>query len=510
MTNMNRSMLSSRTAGRCTRLAGRVGALARRTLASRRGTVSMLAGLFAIPMIGAAGIAIDFGRAYFVKARLTSALDSAALAGGRVMTLRDPTADILMYFNTNFTQGVFNSATATPTIAMSADKSTVTTSATATMPTTFMKVLGMNNMTMTSRNVVRRTSRGQELILVMDNTGSMAEHADGTTQSNGPGSKIDAMRVAATDLVNLLYGNNETITNMWVGIVPFVASVNVGPSHTSWVSDLASKNYSPSTWRGCVEARTGAVGEEDDAPPSSGKWKAYYYPQANYTYAGFITQFDNNWTAGQPVQENNYPLQYYPYNHKGANIFCSSSVIVPLQASKTAAVNAISAMAPQGLGGTMGNLGMAWGWRAISPRWRGLWGGTSPSTLPLDYNTSYMDKVVVFLTDGENQFASYGSSAPFSSYTAYGRLTDNKLGTTNATTATTIINNKFSALCTAMKAQGIIIYTIGLMVDVPASNTMLQNCATDTNHYFNSPTPTQLAAVFQNIAAQLSNLRLQQ
>ena len=61
-------------------------------------------------------------------------------------------------------------------------------------------------------------------------------------------------------------------------------------------------------------------------------------------------------------------------------------------------------MEPWRRGGTTGNLGLAWGWRTISPRWRGLWGGDTPTDMPLDYGTAYMDKVVVILTDGNNEF----------------------------------------------------------------------------------------------------------
>ena len=54
-------------------------------------------------------------------------------------------------------------------------------------------------------------------------------------------------------------------------------------------------------------------------------------------------------------------------------------------------------------GGTAGNEGLAWGWRVLSPRWRGLWGGNTPNTRPLDYKTANTDKVAVILTDGDNQ-----------------------------------------------------------------------------------------------------------
>ena len=42
-------------------------------------------------------------------------------------------------------------------------------------------------------------------------------------------------------------------------------------------------------------------------------------------------------------------------------------------------------MKPWRRGGTTGNLGLAWGWRMVSPNWRGLWGDTAD--LPLDYDT---------------------------------------------------------------------------------------------------------------------------
>ena len=55
-----------------------------------------------------------------------------------------------------------------------------------------------------------------ELILVMDNTGSM--------RSSG---KMDAMKGAATDLIDILYGEREVVEDFWVGLVPYTVAVNV-------------------------------------------------------------------------------------------------------------------------------------------------------------------------------------------------------------------------------------------------------------------------------------------
>ena len=63
---------------------------------------------------------------------------------------------------------------------------------------------------------------------------------------------------------------------------------------------------------------------------------------------------------------------------------------------------ALNAMQWWNYGGTQGNLGMVWGWRTLSPRWRGLWGGLTPNNRPLDYHQPGAQKIVVMLTDGDN------------------------------------------------------------------------------------------------------------
>ena len=82
---------------------------------------------------------------------------------------------------------------------------------------------------------------------------------------------------------------------------------------------------------------------------------------------------------------------------------------------------------------------MVWGWRTISPRWRGLWGGATPADMPFDRDEPLMDKAVVLMTDGENQFYDWpqyvyedgklkteggGNGPDGSDFTAFGRLDD--------------------------------------------------------------------------------------
>lgn len=57
-------------------------------------------------------------------------------------------------------------------------------------------------------------------------------------------------------------------------------------------------------------------------------------------------------------------------------------------------------------GGTLIQQGLAWGWRTISPNWRGWWknsdGTDIDADLPIDYGTNGSTKAVVVMTDGLN------------------------------------------------------------------------------------------------------------
>ncbi|MFY9287200.1 MAG: Flp pilus assembly protein TadG, partial [Alphaproteobacteria bacterium] len=185
---------------------------------------------------------------------------------------------------------------------------------------------------------------------------------------------------------------------------------------------------------------------------------------------------------------------------QGPNLLCPQEV-TRMTTNKTTLTNAINGMVADG--NTVINQGLQWGWNMISPRWRGMWGGTMNSnSLPLDYHTKGMNKAVVLLTDGENTIDNMNHSA-------YWYLADGRLGTTSSSAAVTQLNTRTAQLCTAMKAQGIYIYTIALGTGVTTTaKNMLKACATAENYYFNSPGTAQLQTVFSAIGDSLSNLRV--
>ncbi|MGI9491839.1 MAG: TadE/TadG family type IV pilus assembly protein, partial [Geminicoccaceae bacterium] len=161
---------------------------------------------------------------------------------------------------------------------------------------------------------------------------------------------------------------------------------------------------------------------------------------------------------------------------------------------------AIDALDARSGGGTQTSVGMVWGWRTISPSWRGRWHGPTPADLPLDYDEPNMTKAIVFMTDG---IADMGWEK-----TAYGFLSEGRLGTTNEAVAEAEINNRLSAICEAVKNEGILVFSVMFAVTNPSIETTYQNCASEPNYFFNSPTGDELEAAFRQIGRKLASLRI--
>ncbi|WP_146208874.1 pilus assembly protein TadG-related protein [Azospirillum sp. TSO22-1] len=466
-------------------------AFRRRAPRGRRGNVPVFVALLAVPVMGLAGLSVDAARGYMVRSRLSAAIDAAALAAGRVIDTADVQGDAKMYFRANLPNGYMGASVPDPTVQVSPDRETVTVKGSAALPTAFMGVFGIDTMQIAVENRARRAQGiGLELALVLDTTGSMATD-----------DRIGKLRGAASSLVEILYGTKASRTNLWVSVVPYTAEVNLGPTRTGWLTadSPGAAQYSPSTWRGCVEARPSPY-DEDDAPPAVAKFKAFLYPSSLGKYAD---GGDNPWP---PVSDSG---AYTNDNDRtGPNLGCGFPVL-PLTNVKQTVLDKIAGLRAVNRGGTMANLGLQAGWFTLSPRWRGLWGDPTPAGMPLDYRLAEMRKAVVLVTDGNNEWFDYGKQ-PTGDYTAYGRIGDGRLGTTTFSQATTMLNTRMSRLCQTMKDAGITMYTITIGQTNTATRDLYRGCASQPNFYWDSPAPDQLASIFNQIGAQLTLLRLEQ
>ncbi|MEX2643896.1 MAG: TadE/TadG family type IV pilus assembly protein, partial [Acetobacterales bacterium] len=185
-----------------------------RLLGDRSGATAAMFGVLLVPLLLSIGVAVDGARAYMVKARLSHALDAAGLAVGASDGTEAQLRQVMRnFFEANFPPEVLGAA-AEPSVVI-ADK-VITLTATADLTPSFMRLFGYDSLTVSAMTEVTQETKGLEVVLVLDNTGSMR------------GSKIAALRQASLDLVDILFGDADENDNLKVGIVPYSAAVNVG------------------------------------------------------------------------------------------------------------------------------------------------------------------------------------------------------------------------------------------------------------------------------------------
>ena len=455
----------------------------------RDGGTMPLAGMVMFTLVGFSGLALDGARVIYAKDVLQRSLDAGGLAAGHSLDINDLEIDGHDFFNANLAAGGDILRNPNLTIVTSADERVITLTATAEVEPTFMTVFGVGTVSVSAQTEVTRETRGMELALVMDNTGSMA------------GSKINAMKNAAEGMINAIYGDETVLPHLWVSLIPYTATVNIGPTRTDWLNSagrdrIDDGDFETETWKGCVMARE-LTGDRNDAPPADDLFEIFLWDDA----------VDNDWILDDSSLDID-ASQSAGNGGTGPNLGCGPA-ITPLTAAKGDVTAAISEMQAWSRGGTTSNLGLVWGWRTLSPRWQGLWGGATPTELPLGYDDPLIDKVIVVLTDGNNQFFDYQGGGPDGSdFTAYDRV--NIWGFPNMNAGRDELNSRFATLCEDIKATGIQIFAITFGSGANGARDLYEGCASNPGYYFHAPTNDQLQTVFDTIGRQLSNLRLSQ
>jgi Flp pilus assembly protein TadG len=207
---------------------------------ARGNTLIIVAGAM-LPLICLIGSGIDIGRGYLAQSRLQQACDAAALAGRRAMsagvvdaTVRD---EATKFFKFNFPIGdsskpaAFGAASFTPTVG-SAPNSTVTVTATTTLPTTIMRMFGFRTLPLGVTCFAKQDFVNTDIMLVVDTTGSMAWDVSGRNVNSGSTSRIAGLRSAVMALYDELAPVQTQLEaaglRLRYGIVPYSSTVNVG------------------------------------------------------------------------------------------------------------------------------------------------------------------------------------------------------------------------------------------------------------------------------------------
>lgn len=414
-------------------------------------------GIAIIPLIGAAGAAVDYSRANATRAAFQSALDSAALTLSKTAPTQTPAdlqAAALKYVNAVFTAPNVKNVTVTASYSNTAGSQLVLDGS-ATINTDFMSIFGIDSIDVKTSSTSAWGNTRLRVALVLDNTGSMAS-------SN----KMTALKTASQNLLTQLQNAATTTADVYVSIIPFNKDVNVDPSNVSatWLRwdlwDAVNGKCSNTTYKNqstCVAA---------------GKT---WTPNSHTTWNGCVTDRDQNFdtTNDVPVAGSTlYPTEQYSS--------CPTS-LVGLTNDWTALSSKITAMQP--VGNTNQALGLQLGWQSLT---------ASPFTVPaMDPNYKYT-QVIILLSDGLNtqdRWYSCPNNGPCPT-----------------------IDGRQQTTCSNIKASGITIYTVQVNTDGSPTSTLLENCASNTtgttDHFFLLTSSDQIVTTFNQIGTSLSNLRL--
>ncbi|NOT26362.1 MAG: VWA domain-containing protein [Acidobacteria bacterium] len=145
------------------------------------GFVLVWAAVFMTLLLFFLGLALDTARAYVVKAQLAKAADGAALAAARMLNSGEPRVEAARIFRANFPEGYLGTETVTDPVTdpdffdletnVDTGVHVVTIRATATLPTTFMRLANREEVTV--RSTSESTRRMVDLSLVLDVSGSI-------------------------------------------------------------------------------------------------------------------------------------------------------------------------------------------------------------------------------------------------------------------------------------------------------------------------------------------------
>jgi Flp pilus assembly protein TadG len=414
-----------------------------------RGNVGILLALSAVPLVGVAGLAVDFYTQDVARVKMQAAVDAAILAGtaSGEEKKNKVTKLIRQFANAN---GISDRLASNANIDVEIDdEGVISVRATGKIRTTLSRVMGIDTLPVEVSSQARMGLAGAEVAMVLDTTGSM------------DGAKITNLKLAATDfLATVLTPNQLKHDSVKVSIVPYAAYVNIGPqnANASWlkmpthppcpVGNPGCHSSLPSpTWDGCVGSREAPLNSQDGSLSTKIPALSTNSDYSSPTYA----------QCPAPIT----PLTSDESKLKGevASLFAAGNTYIPG--------------------------GLIWGQRTLSPQLPFTEGSANSST-----SNKVIKKHLVLMTDGENTVY----KQPGSAYHPVGGKAQSDVLTLE--------------VCTNIKAANITVHTVAFEVSDAATKAMLENCASSPQHYYDAGNAALLLSSFEAIAEKIAKIHL--
>lgn len=446
------------------------------------GATAIIFGVMAVVMLTFVGVGLDFARWMNARNQTMSALDAAVLAAGRALqTNGGSTAEALAVAKLYYAQGTksrLKLATDTVSFKIDAQGTAVSAVGEATITTPLLGLLNVKTLPVVSLTAANsptaKLSVGEnakisiEMSMILDMSGSMNE-----------GTKLPDLKLAAQDLVDIIVWQNQSQYTSKVSLVPYATAVNAGSyadaargkpilGGCKTLGCLLQALFNPYgtpllySLSSCVTERTGAHAYKDTDPKTA------------------------------PVGPN-YPSLNNP---------CVTQAVTPLTNNKDTLTSAIKSL--KAGGSTAGQIGIAWGWYTLSPKWSDVW---PASSRPTEYGLQDVRKIAVLMSDGEYNSSYCKGVISQDSTNGSGSILDK----INCNASNGNAYDQSEKMCAAMKQAGVTVYTVGFnLINSADAVDLMTNCASTPNSFYNAANGEQLRQAFRDIALKVSTLYLTQ
>ena len=432
-----------------------------------RGNVAVMFAICAFLLIGLLAAAIDLSNGFSAKQRLQDTTDAIALLAAKDKSLDTPAkleAAAQALYDATY-PGQTGVRIEIEDIVRDGDKVTVVSK--NNIDTYFSGVFNRSDMDVGVSSTAIFASRAMDVSLVLD-----------TTYSMNANNKIGSLKSAANGLLGTFEDLNND--NLRVAIVPFSEYINVGTSrrNAKWLDVPADKQVCK--MKRDVTSRTNCRRIQRTCSNDGVSYDCSYN-KCDKTYG---PEYEScsvaSWKGcvGSRIAGYDERVAYKGRKIPGlTNVNCATE-LQPLSSSMTKAKATVSGLKARHE--TYIPAGILWGWRTLD------------ESVPLSSNGAGVkldrEKVMIVMTDGENQRS--------------------KSGTYHNGRSINAANSKTDALCTAAKRDGVTIYTIAYDVNDTTTKSMLTRCASDGSKFFDAGSASELNTAFQSIGDALNELRI--
>jgi Flp pilus assembly protein TadG len=385
------------------------------------GAVAIVLGLSMLPIAGLVGATIDYSRASNARSSIQDAGDAAALAvassGLPTRAQREALARAMVVNN------LPGNTLHVDRLELLEGSGEYEVQIRAHIEASLLGVFGIDTVNVGTRSVAIASSRPVELAIIFDATNSMRF-----------GNRWQAATSGVDHLLTSLDDATDGRNGLMVSLIPMSDRINVGRGYQSWLGGAGSMG----SWTGCLEPRIEALPGEP-----------YRVTNATPADLPFVAHTGDSQFLQSPQGGYRTPV-------------CPSQMAGPTHNIRQI-MRGMDQMTTNGTGRF--DEGMAWGWRALTPSWRGFWHGTGSN-----YPASLEDarKAVLFVSDGNSiiEDLEFDGTSEF--------------GWNNGGRAS------FDALvrvCENMQAQGIEIFMFYVQGN-PFVRPFFEDCASSPQHFF--------------------------